>query len=526
MGTMPQFKKLTRGRLRYGIGAALLSAGLLALSFPGASGPWLAFIALVPLFITIHHAPPARSFLLCFITGFAATLGISYWINHVDWFGWVHYLVFGIYLASYWGIFGALFSLLSRSRVPVLLAAPTLWVSLELIRSDIGILAWPWALLGHTQYLNLPLIQIASFTGAYGVSFVLLVTNVALADLLLRQREALVPALVAAGIVAGTVAYGIWVLSAPERGERFRVSVIQGNIAQDIKWQKERIEEHLQKHITLTRDAVRDRPSLVVWPETSVQTYLTSDLRMYDRISRLARELSIALIVGSDERPKFGGKEFKLSHSLNSAYLFSAQGKLSGTYHKQRLVPFGEYLPLADALPWPERLRESAPRFVSGNEDTVLLLTGTGAEDIRFGVLICWEDMFPGLFRRFVDKGARFMVNITNEAWFSDTTAPYHFLAMSVFRAVENRVSVVRASNTGVSGFIDPHGRIMGRVMKGGKDTFVAGYSTLDVQLSSRRSVYTSCGDVFAYLDLGLSILLVMRAAVLSRFTSPSPLRA
>jgi apolipoprotein N-acyltransferase len=176
-----------------------------------------------------------------------------------------------------------------------------------------------------------------------------------------------------------------------------------------------------------------------------------------------------------------------------------------------RLLPFGEYLPYRDVLPWPSRLTSLSDRanFLPGTDYTIFDLG-----EARFGVLICWESLFPEQVRQFVHRGAEFIVNITNEAWFGETAAPYQFWMMNVFRAIENRVSVVRAANTGVSGFIDPYGRMLGKVEEQEKDSFVAGYLTKTVPFPQTSTFYTRYGDVWAYGNLAVTVLFLLVAIV------------
>ena len=222
--------------------------------------------------------------------------------------------------------------------------------------------------------------------------------------------------------------------------------------------------------------------------------------------STLAKETGSYLLIGVSLRPKFGSREYKIKNRFNSAQLISPGGTIVGQYNKIQLLPFAEYLPHKNTIPWSENLTSLAGDFMRGTDLTVFAMNG-----VKFGVTICWESIFPELFRQFVKNGANFMVNITNEAWFEETAAPYHFMPMNVFRAVENRVSIARAANTGISGFIDPHGRIIGKVKVGSKDIFVEGYLTMGIPVSKTRTFYTMQGDVFAYLVLlGAAIVTIV----------------
>lgn len=497
---------------------ALLSGLLLILSFPNFDIEFFAWIALVPLLIAVKGKSPKSAFGLSFLTGIIFLMGVFYWINIIDGVTWTDFLLMGVYLGSYFGVFGLALRLISqRTQISPVFAAPCIWVSMEYLRSHAGFLGLPWALLGHSQYLNIPVIQISSITGVYGISFLIVMVNTLLSEimLVLRPRKEgtlpglrtapLKPVLATAAILGVSLLYGFSVLSDSPEEDKVSVSVIQGNIPQALKWNPKYRKRHLEKHARLTREAAgASRPSLIVWPEGSVQRPLTHALALRKMLFTLAKETNSHLLVGNSSRPKIGPREFNRSHWFNSAFLVSPDKGIVGQYNKIGLLPFAEYLPYKDLFPWPSRFASRAGSFVPGKEYTVFNLNGA-----KFAVLICWESIFPDLFRKFVTNGADFTVNIANEAWFEETSAPYQFLAMNVFRAVENRVSLVRSANTGVSGFIDPYGRVTGTVKDKDKEIFVDGHLTMEVPLARQRTFYTIYGDIFAYMNLTMAVLLL-----------------
>jgi len=497
---------------------ALSSALLLIISFPAFDLELFAWIALVPLLIAIKNKNLKSAFGLSFLTGISFFMGIFYWINVIKGFTLIDFLFLGIYLGSYFGMFGLLLNfILKRSNFPSFVTAPVLWVSVEYLRSHAGFLALPWALLGHSQYLNLPVIQISSITGTYGVSFLIVMSNVALSEVILyllseKAREhtkchlkPIRPVVVTLLLFGLSLGYGYMCILQQFKGKRINITVIQGNIAQDIKWNPTLRDQILEKHIQLTKQASNSsNASLIVWPETAVQGTLTCDPYLLQTISDLAKATQTSLLIGSSQRPKFGSREFKKKHLFNSAFLIASNGIVKKCYDKINLLPFGEYLPYRGRLPWPSRFVSLADNYTPGKEFTLFALEG-----VKFGTLICWENLFPDLFRKFVNNGANFMINITNEAWFGETAAPYQFLSMSVFRAVENRVTVVRSANTGISCFIDPSGRIIGKVNNNNKDIFVEGFLTREIPLSQERTLYTRYGDIFAYINLMATIFML-----------------
>ena len=490
-----------------GVLLALLSALLLTLSFPRLDLQFLAWVALVPLLLALHGNSPLAAFCLSFITGVGFFIGISYWTLVVDAVDLVHFLPVEAYLGLNIAIFGLVFSL-SKTHCP-LLTTPLTWVSIEYVRSHAGFLECPWALLGYSQYQNLHLIQFASITGAYGVSFLIVMVNAALCEIVLSLKnrkqsqhhsywQLFKPMVTPISLLAVALLYGHTVIAEPASTKTFAVSVIQPNIPQVVRWEPRLRELHLQKHVSLSKQvAANGHAPLIVWPETSVQGSLAQDRLLMSIFSNLAQETRSHLLVGVSVRPKFGSKDFKVKNRHNSAQLISPDGSIVGQYNKIKLLPFAEYLPHKGTIPWSKNLTSLAGDFMWGTEYNVLAVSG-----VKFGVTICWETIFPDLFRQLVKNGANFMVNITNEAWFKETAGPYHFIPMTVFRAVENRISIARSANTGISGFIDPYGRVMGKVKSGSKDIFVEGYLTMKIPLSRTRTFYTMHGDMFAYLVL------------------------
>lgn len=500
---------------------AFISAALLVFAFPKHNLYLLAWVGLVPLLTALKGKSLRSAFALSFIMGISFLMGIYYWINALEKFELTDFLLLGIYLGSYFGLFGLALNFLEKTRLPYFLLVPCIWVSIEYFRSLGGFWALPWPFLGYSQFLNLPLIQVSSLTGVYGVSFLIVMVNAALTAIVLHYLEAksgaarktsgslVIPAGVSAGLVVASFLYGYYVMgSIPETG-RLRLAVIQGNIPQELRWNPRLREQHREKHVQLSRKSAKSGPvSLIVWPETTVQGSLTQNKDLLETFAALSRETGAYLLVGGAERPKFGSSESRAKSTSNSAFLISPKGDIAGRYDKIRLLPFGEYLPLK-TFPWPSRIASAwtTGEFAPGSDYTLLSLDG-----VKFAVTICWENIFPNLFRQFVRQGANFTVNITNEAWFGETAAPYQFMAMSVFRAVENRTSIARAANTGVSGFIDPSGRILGTVQNGEKDIFVEGYLVKSAPLSYTTTFYTRYGDLFAFACVTVFVALLVFA--------------
>ena len=489
---------------------AALSGLFLVASFPKFDLNWLAWIALVPLIVAIERGGPGRAFLLANVTGLVFFVGVFEWIWQVPAYNVLDEAALGIYLAQYFALWAlALRWLHDRSGLPSMLIGPALWVALEYLRSHAGFLSLPWMYLGHSQYRQPLLLQITSITGVYGVSFLIVLVNVAIADAVRHRGWTWRTIPVSTGAAVATVIivllHGLVILSAEPARETLTVAAIQGNVPQNVKWDAAHRESTLQRYTELTREAARQRPALIVWPETAVPGDVEHDPRLFKPVRQLAMEVGIPLLVGSAEHAKFTKREYG-SRTYNSMVLVTPDGRIAGAYRKIRLVPFGEYVPLQGLFTWPAAIASSMGDSVAGDTPTVFKIG-----DVGLAATICWENIFADLVRQFVRQGARIVVNATNEAWFQDSGAPRQFLAISVFRAAEHRVSVLRVANTGISAVIDPYGRIVQRLRSPeGRDVFIAGVLAASLPVLHVTTFYTSYGDVFAVgLLTGCALLTV-----------------
>lgn len=487
---------------------AVSSSALLVLSFPNFNLSFLAWIALVPLLFAIEGRDGREAFRLSYLCGALFFLGTIYWLIHVTLPGMIAVVLF---LALYFGLFGYTLSRVRQkiSGYPELFFIPALWVTIEWLRSHL-LSGFGWALVAHSQSMALPVIQISDITGAYGTSFLVLLVNsaiyITIKDFKDKRSRAIPYLFAAIAVLYISIVYGTIRLNNIFAGEGLKVSIIQGNIPQDQKWDPASKDDILDKYERLTALAAKEKPDLIVWPETSVPGFLDMERHLSDRVKAIAIFSDTHILVGS---PSEEGSYAKL---YNSAVLFSGEGRIVDVYNKIHLVPFGEYVPLKRALSFVEKFAKSPiGDFSPGKEYKVFKFFierksdsgGTAwklLKKAKFSCLICFEDIFPGLTRQFVKNGAVFLVNMTNDAWFGRTSAPYQHMQCSVFRAVENRVNVVRAANTGVSCFIDQKGRITDMVGSGGQSLFVDGVATREIILTQTRTFYTVYGDIFVYI--------------------------
>ena len=489
---------------------AALSGILLILSFPKYNLEPLAWFALVPLFYSLEGKGTLQSFFLGFITGFLAYLGILYWIIvAVNTYGNVPFclsFLILLLLVGYLSLYFAMFTFLLRwlqlgFGAQMILAAPLLWVSLEYLRSFF-LSGFPWANLGHSQYLNLPFIQMADIMGVYGLSFIILLVNVTLYRVFQQWAKRIFPVrevIVTILILLGALFYGYVKMGVLDRQmaslPALKVGLVQGNIDQSIKWDPSFQRETLKIYERLSLKVAEAKPNLIIWPETATPFFFQEAKEYQPLILDIPRKTGAFLLFGT---PTYTVEKGRVSH-YNSAFLASPFGDLVGKYDKIHLVPFGEYVPLSNLLFFIGSLGEGIGNFKSGKEYFLFRLP-----EATFGVLICFEIIFPDLSRQFVKRGANFLVTITNDAWFGRTSAPYQHLAIATFRAVENRVFIARAANTGITAFIDPMGRI---VQQGGIFTEEALSGT--IRLMKERTFYTLYGDLFAWICSAASVLLV-----------------
>ncbi len=489
---------------------AIASGLLLALSFPKPGISIFAWFAFVPLFLAMGKKSPGAAFKLGFACGLTAYGGILYWVNIVmTTYGklpimvsFCLYLLLVAYIALYTGFICYLVNKGEKKGISPLFSFPFLWVGFEFIRAFV-LTGFPWAELGHSQYRTLPLIQISDITGVYGISFLIALANITIYRIvkgIVNKDGAAYPtrsALTLLVLMAITIGYGFYRLNQTERGESLKVVLVQGNIPQDVKWDPAFQENTVSIYENLTRKACTTSGSLVIWPESALPFYLQTEEVYAARIKTLAAELKSCMVVGS---PAFEKGDERMRY-LNSAFLLSPNGEILGRSDKMHLVPFGEYVPLQKFLPFVNKLVAGIGDFSPGTRVTPLN-TGKG----ELGVLICFEGIFPELAREYVRAGSRLLVSITNDAWFGRSSAPYQHLSMTVFRAVENRVPLVRAANTGISSVIDSKGHIRGMTPLF-QETFLSG----EVRMGGGRTFYTRYGDFFAWSCLLVSAVLIIR---------------
>ncbi len=501
-----------------------LSGILMTASFPNIELHWLAWIALVPLMISLRGQSPNNGFRLGLMAGIVHYLTLMYWLVHtLMTFGHLpFYLSVPIlfllvcYLALYPAIFAAAFSWATTRPIVSLYFMPAIWAALEYIRSFF-LSGFPWEFLGYSQYRWITLIQAADITGVYGISFVILSVN--LSGFLLWQylserkspnawkiRRAVAGCTsVTVLLVVYTLGYGQWrILDIDEKMAKApasNIAVVQGNIDQTIKWDPTFQLSTTEKYISLSKSVKPSRPDLIVWPETSAPFYFLFNKVPTEMVIRGVRDTETSFLIGS---PSFIPRNDKQADFFNSAFLIEPDGSVTEKYDKVHLVPFGEYVPFQQWFPFIGKIVEEVGDFQCGRKGQTL-----NWGKFPLGIQICYEMIFPDLSREMVRNHAAFLINMTNDAWYGKTSAPYQHFSMAVFRAVENRRSLIRSANTGISGFIDPAGRIMATT-----PLFEEAVITRSLPALKMKSFYTRYGDVFALTCTAIGIFFFFFAII------------
>ncbi|MCY3847075.1 MAG: apolipoprotein N-acyltransferase [Acidobacteria bacterium] len=485
--------------------AAILSGILLAFSFPHYGHAAVAWMALLPLLVALcGERAFRRGFGLGLVTGLVHFAGTIYWLTPVmvsygglPWpaAGGAHGLLVA-YMALFPAFFGAaMVVVLRRSGPRGLFAAPAVWVTTELGRIHLfG--GFPWELLGYSQAGVAPVAQTASLAGVLGVSALVVLVNAAAAYAVLTPPRRWLPVAAAAAVLAACVAFGTWRLrdaSLLAAGTPLRVAALQGNVAQDEKWDPRRSETILAGYLEQTRRAAAAGATLIVWPEASTPFAFELDPRG-ERIRAAARETGAHLLIGStliEPAPDY--------RYYNTAFLVDPSGATAGVYRKQHLVPFGEYVPLSRSLFFVSPLVEGVAGFSAGSGPSTLPVAGRAV-----GTAICYEIIYPALVRGLVRAGSELLVTITNDAWYGRSAAPHQHFQQASMRAVEQGRYLVRAANTGISGVFDPYGRALSRTA-----LFEPAVVVGEVRLHDGLTLYGRIGDAPAYGGVAVTALLL-----------------
>ncbi|MDP6579832.1 MAG: apolipoprotein N-acyltransferase [Vicinamibacterales bacterium] len=486
--------------------AAALSGGLLALSFPSLGHPAAAWVALTPLLVVLHGTRSlSRAFGLGLTTGAIHFAGMLPWLTQVMVeFGGVA-LPIGVLLngllVAYLALFPAAFAVIvallcARLGGWALLGAAPVWLTTELGRLWLfG--GFPWELLGYSQTGVLPVAQLASLFGVHGVTLLVVFVNSALALALVGPPRHRWRVLATAGGALGVVVlFGAWRLSDDHLvrdGVPLRVGVVQGNVLQTDKWDPAMRPTILTRYLDLSRQSAGDGAQLIVWPE-SATPFSFEDHPDGEAVRQLARDTGAHVLFGSTQ-----SRRDPVPRAFVAAFALRPDGETAAVYHKRHLVPFGEYVPFRSLLFFVSPLVETVANFTPGTGPLTLPI-GTHLASTA----ICYEIIYPALVRSFVRQGSQLLTTITNDAWYGRSAAPHQHFQQATMRAIEQGRYLVRAANTGISGLVDPYGRVLAR-----SALFETAVITEDVRLLSGLTVYGRIGDLVAYLCAVLTVAAV-----------------
>ncbi|MFO7708227.1 MAG: apolipoprotein N-acyltransferase [Desulfobacterales bacterium] len=496
--------------------ALILSGLLLTAAFPKPSFDGLAWLALLPLLWALNGTAPKEAFRRGFIFGIAHFCSLLYWlVPTMVVYGHLSALLSVGILFLFAGVLSLVFvapmtcgfAAAGRTPLRALLFFPVMWVGSEYLRSFL-FTGFPWALLGYSQIPRLQLIQLSDTVGVYGVSALIATANAALllcALAIFRKswhtcpvpgRLAIGGIVAAVGLIALAWGYGTLRMAEIDRlastAPTVRIAVIQGNIEQSQKWDPAFQAATIEKYIRLSL-STRDRePELIVWPESAAPFYFLREVPPTRMLLEGVAAADTHFLIGA---PAFEPRGPAVEY-FNRAYLIGPGGTVLGHYDKAHLVPFGEYTPFKEYLPFLGKIVEHVGDFAAGPKGRVL-----DWGERRLGIQICYEIIFPQLSRQLAQNGARLLITITNDAWYGTTAGPYQHFSLATLRAIENRRALVRAANTGISGFIDPVGRVLDSTA-----LMVEAVVTRPLPLLDAETLYARYGDLFAAGCLAISI--------------------
>jgi apolipoprotein N-acyltransferase len=468
--------------------------------------PAIAWVALSPLLASLlvrgsgeaaSRPGPLRAFSLGLMSGVAYFVGTTYWTGAVmRQYGDLQPVVataLMLALATYLALYPAIFTLvlqrlLARFGVRGLLLAPAAWVATEFGRGYV-FTGFPWVNLGYSQATVLPVAQLASVCGVYGLSALVALVGTALVLLVFdRTRVRWWLAATAAAAVVVTASWGGLRMrdnALTRDGVPFRIGLVQGNVSQDEKWNQARATNIVQTYINLSRQVAGQGARLILWPESALPFFFEEEPLVGGAVRQVAVDTGSYLLLGSDQIERGTPPRY-----FNSAFLIDPTGKVTAVYRKMHLVPFGEYVPIKKLLFFAGPLVQAVSDFSEGDRVVMLPVAGHLAS-----TAICYEVVYPHLAREATSAGSQLLTTITNDAWFGRSSAAWQHFEMASLRAVEQGRYLARAANTGLSGIVDPYGRVLVKSALFEQASLVG-----DVRFLTSRTIYARTGDLFVYV--------------------------
>jgi len=537
----------------------LFSAVVLTVTQPPIGWSALAWVSLVPFILACSlQSKPKQLVLVAYVVSLAYWLGNLYWVSPITIIGWI---AFCVYTAILWPLAALCLRYCRAKRIPLLITVPVLFVGIE--RSQGFLLGgFFWRFLGHSQYANITLIQMVDIFGVAGLSFVIALVNALVADLIIASRQtrlfkpgSIVKVVVVLAVLGAVLCYGRWRINQSDKfvTQGPQVASLQSSVPQSVKRSFQNSDELFNGLMEKSRAAAEAGAGLIVWPETMVQATLDSSVlrlldpshsyRVFDQTLREhAKDTAYVLVGAYGGVPEIKDEDtIHLAKRYNSAFLYRPDGRKADEYYsKIHLVPFGEVLPFRKTVPWLYNLLMKFTPYNYdysldyGSEYTVFEMSPPNEPDAkpyRFGVLICYEDTVPAIARRFAldNKGHKrldWLVNISNDGWFvgfeDDKVSPSAELpqhaAICVFRAVENRLPILRSVNTGISCLIDSLGRIREGYLAASPNfpikpmnrTGMAGWFSDEMPIDKRVTVFSKYGEWLDYCCIGVFFSLII----------------
>lgn len=515
---------------------ALLVGVLLSLAFPKAHLAVFAWIApALALAVTAGAETGKRRFLYGWLFGLGFNLTSLYWLWFipVTFFPILGWFALSAWQALYYAVWvwvclriapADVFKPMEPGKAPVsgwlqrtfwALLCAAIWVALEMIMARL-LTGFPWLTLGVSQYRMTALIQVASLTGVYGVSFLVVWFSVSLLNVVavIRQTKLclgawvveLILPVIAVGLVCVAGMYSILTLFSGQKSVKF--ALIQPSIPQTVKWDPEQNKIAFEKVLRLSRLALETKPEVMLWPEAVTPGLLRYDEELSRTVMQISAQGNVWLILGADDaEANTATPEPNDGLYYNSSFLISPKGGILAKHDKQKLVAFGEFVPFADVLPFLKWFTPIEGGFTPGKDQTPFELKELG---IRAAMLICFEDIFPHFVRQGVKEDVNLLINLTNNGWFGESAAQWQHAANATFRAVENRRTLVRCSNNGLTCWVDAAGRQTVSSFGEG-DVYREGFDVVSIPIAELPTTfYTRNGDVFGWACVSALLALVV----------------
>ncbi len=447
---------------------------------------------------------PRRGFLLGLLVGAVHFAGTVYWTSGtVATFGglyWPVAVVVAALLVLYMSLFVAAAAMagavLIRGFGPAgLILTPAAWVASEYARAHV-LGGFPWIPLGNAVVSLLPVAQLASLAGVYGLSWLIALLNACVTVALTSDGRRRVVAVVA-GMVLLT-ATSVWGAARMRENQLTRegtpisVGLVQGNVPQGEKWDPSRARDIVGRYLDMSRTAATKGAGFIVWPESATPFYFDEDPVSAREVRQLVASLHTPLLFGTDEIERGSPDRY-----YNSAFMLDGSGATAAVYRKVHLVPFGEYVPFGDLLTFVGPLVEAVSAFSPGEQVTMLPVDGH-----MISTAICYEIVYPHLIRDGVLHGSELLTTITNDAWYGESSAPFQHFELAAMRAIEQGRYLARAANTGISGIVDPYGRVLTRTRLFETATVIG-----EVRFLQGRTLYATIGDLPAQLAVLLTLV-------------------